>query len=55
MKTYPINNEYQHTADTAKRHKNPTIYGNKVNQHPTHIAFAGANQNKLYLSPFNIN
>jgi hypothetical protein len=39
MKTYPVNSEYRRTADSAKKHKNPTIYGKKENQDPMHIAW----------------
>ena len=39
MKTYPVNNEYWRTADTAKKHKNPTKYGKNANKGPMHIAW----------------
>jgi hypothetical protein len=39
MKTYPVNNEHLRTADTAKKHENPTTYGKKASQHPIHTAW----------------
>jgi len=54
MKIYPVDNEHRHTADTAKKHKNSTIYGKNASQHPSHIAWQVHVSKPKHTLPFSL-